>query len=106
MPEPITLSIVTAATAAAGPALNGLAALTMALKEPGGKRKVEEMRKEFADSLDALRNVVSTYQDAISALESELEAQERAVRELQEWVAYLRLPFWKRWFTPKPDSSS
>ena len=96
------MSIVAAASSAAGPALNGLAALTTALKEPGGKRKMEELRKEFAQSLGDLHEVVDKFEAAINALESEIERQDATMQRMQRQVAYLSLPWWKRWFTPKP----
>ncbi len=98
------MSIVAAASNAAGPALNGLAALTTALKEPGGKRKMEELRKEFAQSLDDLHNVVDKFEAAINALESEIERQDRNIDHLKAQVDYLSLPWWKRLSTPKPES--
>ena len=97
------MSIVAAASTAAGPALNGLAALTTALKEPGGKRKMEELRKEFAQSLGDLHEVVDKFEAAISALESEMERQDRNLDHLKAQVDYLSLPWWKRWFTKKPQ---
>ncbi len=84
MPEPITLAI----AAAAGPAMNGASNLISALKEPMGKKKIEEMRKEISVALEEIT--------------TQLISQDAKCRALEQKIAYLELPFWKRWFVEKP----
>src|ERR1022692_2499208 len=93
MPEPI--SIIVGASQLVAPALNGLANLTKALKEPGGKRKIEELRQEFATTFDGIKQ-------ALEALQAELSRQQREQEQLRREIEYLKLPFWKRWFTQRP----
>jgi len=103
MPPPINLSDAVPVMKLVGPALNGMATLVSALKEPAGKRKIEQMRSEFADSFEGLQAVMKGLEEALRTMEEERARQADQIRFLELQVAYLSLPFWKRWFTPIPS---
>jgi hypothetical protein len=72
----------------AAPALNALSGVISALKEPMGKKKVEEMRHELTLALEEIQVVV--------------QAHDVRIQQLQAQIDFMRLPFWKRWFRPIP----
>jgi hypothetical protein len=89
------LTIVGTASPLIKPALDGLSNLVRALKEPAGKRKLEDMRTELTDGLSAVRDTLERQAEVIDKLISENQA-------LSNRLAYLELPFYKRWFTQRP----
>ena len=96
------MTLVSLASQAAGPALNGLANLTRALKEPIGKKKLEEMRQELGTGLENISEVLATYDRALEAVKQDLVSQNACIERLEAEIEYLRLPFYRRWFTPFP----
>lgn len=66
-----------------------------ALKEPLGKKGVEELRQHTVETAEQLFTLVDDQSRRIDLL----QAQNLA---LTEWVKYLALPFYKRWVTAKP----
>jgi len=86
-----SLSLASTTLSVAGPAFNGLANLARALKEPFGKKRMEGLRTEFADTFEQLSELVEQQSQVLNLLQ-------REVADLRAEVEYLRLPFWKRWF--------
>lgn len=94
MPEPVTAALALASPLVK-PALEGLSHVILALKEPMGKRKVEQMRTELLDAMEGLRTT-------IAHLEEDLTRTDEQLKLLADNVAYMRLPFWIRWRTDAP----
>ena len=96
MPEPITVAVVTVLSQVAGPALNGLAEVTRALKEPMGRKGVEELRAELSTVCENLERV-------IVATQADIETLRVRTERMQRQLDFYRLPFWKRLFKRVPE---
>lgn len=117
--EPVTTTVLATVTLG-GPILEGLAKLTAALKEPGGRKKVEELRQELAQAIDGINALLTEHENKIveserksTLLLEQADAQARLLSRaldqcdsLAAHVTYLRLPIWKRWFTAAPTIST
>jgi len=94
MPEPFSLAL-----AVTGPALNGLSKLIVALKEPLGKKKMEDLKSEVSTGLKGLQTLLEEQV-------TQIERLEKHMRHLEARIVYVELPFYRKWFTPKPMNSS
>ena len=101
--KPTALDTVGSALKVAGPALQGLSELVHALKEPLGRRKMEQMRAEFAESFEGLQMVIVRLDEALQATEQARSHQAEQIRALEVQLAYMQLPFWQRWFMRPPS---
>ncbi|HEY3783234.1 MAG TPA: hypothetical protein VGL56_19315 [Fimbriimonadaceae bacterium] len=78
-----------------GPTITRLADIIRALKEPMGKKGIDQIRVELTEALENVNTVLQQH-------EAFAEAMAREMNYLRARVEYLELPFYKRWFTPKP----
>jgi predicted phage tail protein len=86
---------IAAATPFVKPALNGLARVIEAIKAPFSKKQLEELRTQLADGLNEVLIAVQRQSEEIDRLNAELAS-------MQTRITYVELPFWKKWFSPKP----
>lgn len=93
MAEPITA----VAIAVAAPAMDALSRLISALKEPMGKRRMEDLKTELRAGLEEVRGVFDDQNGKLATIEGRLRVLEGTVAHLNARIAYLELPFWKRW---------
>lgn len=100
--EPTTAII--AAAPLVPPALNGLARLIEAIKSPFSKKRLEELRGQLADGLNEVLVEVQKQNDVIAKLQGRVEALKTHNRCIESRLAYLELPFWRRWFTRRPTT--
>jgi hypothetical protein len=78
------------------PAIGKLADIIRALKEPMGKKGIDQVRADLTEALEKVTTILQQH-------EAFAEAMAREMNYLRARVEYLELPFYKRWFTPKPN---
>jgi hypothetical protein len=99
MPAPMT---VLATVTAIKPTVDSLTRLVNGINELGGKHQVGQLQQELAESMGELRTALQAIEDDLVKFGNAHTELRRTVESLSAEVAYLRLPFWKRWFTPAP----
>lgn len=92
MPEPVFTAL--AAVAVVEPAAKAVAHLVQALKEPVGKRKIEQMRQELATAIEGLAAVITDtaqhvehLQGAFEELQQLSETQQTVIQQQQASLA-------------------
>ena len=78
-----------------GPTIGKLADIIRALKEPMGKKGIDQLRVELTEALENINTVLQQH-------EAFAEAMARELAYMRARVEWLELPFYKRWFTPRP----